>query len=341
MNIRKTLLITTLLLAPLIGLKAAESATNNAPPAPKPAALTKVMVPAPTFLDVHYGPHELQTLDFYQAKSDKPTPVLFFIHGGSWKGRDKCHPQNWLSQTNKIQFFLDNGISVVAINYRFTWQAQRAGIKPPVEWPLRDAARALQFVRHQAAVWNIDKQRICLSGESAGSCSSLWLAFHADLADPQSGDPIAHESTRPWAAAVMIAQTTLDPAQMKEWTPNSCYGGHAFGFPMDITNTLPEIRERPFAVFLSHRDEILPWIKEYSPYEHVAAGAPPVYLYYPSPPGLGLPQKDPTHTANFGVKLQERCKEVGVDCELVYPGAPDIKHPHVEQYIIESLRTRR
>lgn len=44
---------------------------------------------------------------------------------------------------------------------------------------------------------------------------------------------------------------------------------------------------------------------------------------YRFPPALGQPQKDPAHTSNFGLKLQEKCKAVGVSCELVYPGAPD------------------
>ena len=34
--------------------------------------------------DVAYGNHPRQVLDFYQAKSDKPTPVVFYIHGGGW-----------------------------------------------------------------------------------------------------------------------------------------------------------------------------------------------------------------------------------------------------------------
>ncbi len=34
--------------------------------------------------DVAYGTHERQVLDFYQAKSDWPTPVIFHIHGGGW-----------------------------------------------------------------------------------------------------------------------------------------------------------------------------------------------------------------------------------------------------------------
>ncbi|MFN9957315.1 MAG: alpha/beta hydrolase, partial [bacterium] len=104
-------------------------------------------------------------------------------------------------------------------------EATADGVIPPVRGPLHDAARALQFVRSKADEWNIDKTRIAASGSSAGACTSLWLAFHPDLADPNSRDPIARESTRLLCAAVSGAQTTLDPRQMKEWTPNSRYGG--------------------------------------------------------------------------------------------------------------------
>jgi hypothetical protein len=45
-----------------------------------------------------------------------------------------------------------------------------------------------------------------------------------------------------------------------------------------------------------------------------------------------------THTANFGVELQEKLRSVGVACELVYPGAPDVKHPHVQDYLIDRLK---
>ncbi|HSH95466.1 MAG TPA: lipase, partial [Roseimicrobium sp.] len=194
---------------------------------------------------------------------------------------------------------------------------------------------ALQLVRSKAAEWNIDKQRIGTSGGSAGACSSLWLAFHNDMADPKSADPIAHESTRLWCAAVNVAQTTLDPQQMKEWTPNSRYGGHAFGFTGDKEKKLSQFDE-----FLAKRDTILPWIAEYSPYALVTSDDPPIYLYYGTAPALGQDQKDPTHTANFGVKLQEKCKEAGVPCELAYPGAPDMKHPQTQDYLIERLKAK-
>ena len=69
----------------------------------------------------------------------------------------------------------------------------------------------------------------------------------------------------------------------------------------------------------------------------MSADDPPVYLFYGAPPALGQNQKDPTHTANFGAKLQERCKESGVPCELVYPGAPDVKHATVGNEIGAQL----
>ncbi|MCU0786710.1 MAG: alpha/beta hydrolase [Verrucomicrobia bacterium] len=321
------LIVTTLYL-----LSTPVFATDPVEPSP-PETNAPVKAPAaqhaPTYASVAYGTHERQVLDFYQAASDKPAPLVYHIHGGGWVWGDK-------KGVAQLEKYLAAGISVVSINYRYSTQAQLAGVKPPVKWPLGDAARALQFVRSKAAEWNIDKARIGATGGSAGACSSLWLAFHEDLADPKSGDPVARESTRLWCAAVWIAQTSLDPKQLREWTPNSRYGGHAFGFMPDPTNI--KTRDTQFPEFLAARESVLPWIKEYSPYEHVTADDPPIYLGYNTPPALGQDQKDPTHTANFGVKLQEKLRSVGVECELVYPGAPDVQHPGLEDYLIAKLK---
>jgi acetyl esterase/lipase len=278
-------------------------------------------VPKPTISDLPYGTHKRQVLDFWKAESDKPTPLILVIHGGGWKGGSKER----LAPTILVDEVLAAGISVASINYRYVPQAASDGIQPPVKAPLDDAARALQFIRSKAAEWNLDKERIGATGGSAGACSSLWLAFHDDLADPKNADPVARESTRLWCAAVTGAQTTLDPKQMKEWTPNSNYGSHAFDLP-------------DFATFLDGREKILQWIAEYSPYALVTNDDPPVYLNYVAPPALGKNQKDPTHTSNFGVKLQEHCTATGVDCELMYPGAPNVKHETTLAYLIDTLK---
>ena len=282
----------------------------------------------PTMKDVAYGTHPQQNMHFWKAASDKPTPVLFFIHGGGWSGGNRSSGLAVL-----LPEMLKNGISVVSVEYRFINEATADKVVPPVKGPLSDAARALQFVRSKASEWNIDKARIGASGGSAGACTSLWLAFHDDMADPKSSDPVARESTRLWCAAVSAPQTTLDPQQMKEWTPNSKYGGHAFGFSGN-----KEKKQSQFEEFLANREKILPWIAEYSPYALVTKDDSPVAMYFGTAPALGQEQKDPTHTANFGLKLQEHCKEIGVPCELVYHGAPDVKHATVQAYLLDVLK---
>ncbi len=294
---------------------------NKAKRAAKKVEQYDKSIPRPTFANVRYGKHSRHVIDFWQAKSDSPTPLAFVIHGGGWTGGSKERLHRFVDAPQ----LLAAGISVAAINYRYVPQAAAANIEPPVKAPLHDAARALQFVRSKSVEWNLDKQRIGAAGGSAGACSSLWLAFHDDLADPDSDDPVARESTRLWCAAVTGAQTSLDPQQMKEWTPNSRYGGHAFG-------------RKKFATFLSDREEIQPWIAEYSPYALVSKDDPQVYLIYSRPPAIGQDQKDPTHTSNFGVKLQEHCKATGVACELVYPDAPAVKHKTQTDFLITTLK---
>jgi len=309
------------------GVSPAAGADAKKPDKPAAKAAPKARPPSlkPTLADVPYGSHPKQVLDFYKANSSKPTGLVYYIHGGGWMGGSK-YPFGAAP-------YLKAGISVVSIEYRFVSEAEAAGVKPPVQWPLHDAARALQFVRSKAGEWNIDKTRIGATGGSAGACSSLWLAFHDDMADPQSDDPIARESTRLTCAAVAGAQTSLDPKQMKEWTPNSNYGGHAFGFTGD-----GKTRVSQFQQFLEGRDKILPWIKEYSPYELATADDPPVFLAYGGPPALGRAEKDPTHSANFGLKLQEKLRGLGVECYLAYPGATDLKYRGIGEFLIAKLK---
>ena len=298
--------------------------------AEKPA----VSLPPPTLADVAYGPHPKQVMHVWMAAvatAEQPAPLVLFIHGGGWLSGNRMKKLGEV-----LPAMLDAGVSVASMEYRFIKEALAEGIDPPVKAPLADAARALQTIRARAAEWHVDPQRIAACGSSAGACSSLWLAFHDDMADPQSEDPVARQSTRLATVAVMGAQTTLDPLQMKNWTPNSTYGGHAFGF-IKGRNGVTD----PFASFLAARDRLLPEIEKISPYALVSADDPPVYLVYAAPPDLGKPARDPTHSANFGVKLQERLGEVGVDCELAYPGATGMTHATVADYLRAALSSRQ
>jgi len=292
-------------------------------------------VPPPTFGEVAYGQSPKQVLTFWQAKSDKPTPWLFHIHGGAWTSQQRIF--GLVTTPGFVQDMLDHGISVVSVEYRFLDEATADGLHPPVKGPMLDCARALQFVRSKSKEWNLDKKRVALCGDSAGGCTALWLAFHKDLADPTSRDLVARESTRPLCVAVQHPQTTLDPQQMRDWIPNLEYGDEAFGINADPVKKLSS-----FEVFLAEREKLLPLINEYSPYALVTRDAPPVFMFYYSSPAIGQIQKETVHSANFGAKLQEKCQRLGVECELVYPGAPGIEaNPYhkiyFEKYFLEKL----
>ncbi|TWT81561.1 acetyl esterase [Planctomycetes bacterium CA13] len=278
-------------------------------------------IPAVTIANVRYGDHSRHTLDFWKAESDEPTPLVFVIHGGGWRGGSSQQKLHKLVDTARL---LENGISVVSIHYRLMKHAQ--DVQPPVKAPLEDAAMALQFVRSKSADWNIDKTRIGAAGGSAGACSCLWIGYHKDLADPNSAAPVARESSRPNFLAVTRPQTTLDPVQMKEWIANSTYGAHAFNL-------------NDFEAFIAARDKILPWIREYSPYELLTSDDPPTYMIFTVAPSENRVEKDPTHSAIFGVKLKERCDELGVQCEVCYPGAPNVQHKSPTEYLINKLQS--
>lgn len=163
------------------------------------SATAKTTGTAPTSADVSYGPHERNKLDFWKARSDKPAPVVVFIHGGGFTSGDKSTYHG----SPLMEELLKQGVSCVSINYPFRDTA-------PIQDILHDAARAVQFIRSKASDWNIDKARIAATGGSAGAGTSLWLATRDDLADAANADPVLRESSRVCAAVLHGTQATYD-----------------------------------------------------------------------------------------------------------------------------------
>lgn len=313
----------------------AKRSTGWMPPAAvqQQQATAKADATPATYTDLPYGKHFRQTMDVWLAQSDQPTPLVFYIHGGGWAAQDKTD----IHQHLDVQAFLDAGISVASVNYRLLQDANAAKVTPPLQWPLDDARRALQLLRSKASDWNIDQTRIAASGVSAGGCASLWLAMHDDMANPQSADPIARESTRLFCAAVKAPQSSLDPKQLLEWIPNSEYGGRAFGFPGD---TRPE----SFAAFLAARDSILADIQRYSPIEHASKDDPMIFMEFPrqdKAPLAGEKQTDPTHSAVSGLMLQKKLQALGVKSELRYLNDGKTGHTDMQEFLIQQLKQHR
>ena len=271
-------------------------AANEAPPAKPKVSASSAKAIRPTFADVAYGAHERQRIDFWKANTSKPAPLYVQIHGGGWLKGDRKS----LSAAT-IEYWLSHGVSVASIDYRYSSDA-------PLPAPVHDAARAIQFLRSKAAEWSIDKSHVVCEGGSSGGCTSLWLAFHDDLADPTSNDPIARESTRICGAVAGNGQTSIDPPVIREWL-----GEAVLKHPM-IANA---VGARDKADALARYEDFRQLFQEFSPINHVSADDPPVLLYYRLDDQL--PARDEGHGIHhpvFGIKLKQQCDQAGVRCEL-------------------------
>jgi acetyl esterase/lipase len=278
-------------------------------------------LPAADVKDAKYGPHERNVIDLWKAKSDRPTPLVIYIHGGGFRAGDKS-----TLDPDLLAKCLDAGISVAAINYRLSQHA-------PFPAPMLDGGRAVQFARSKAKDWNIDKTRIAATGGSAGAGISLWLAFKDDLADPKSADPVARESTRLSCAAVLGAQSSYDP----RWIEKTI-GGKAHEHPA-------------LAPFYGLRGDELDTPKAHklyeaaSPINFVSRDDPPVFLFYAEPkgplpadakPGQGI------HHPKFGDALKEKLDPLKVECVLRhrddYKGKPDSRNRDMVEFLVKHLK---
>ena len=274
---------------------------------------------APTHADVAYDTHQRTVLDFWQAQGDGPRPLLVYIHGGGWEKGDKRAMRN-------AGIYLEKGISVAAINYRLT-------PANPLPAPVHDAARAVQFLRSRAEEWNIDKNKVVVSGGSAGGCSSLWIACHDDLADPGSDDPVQRESTRVQGAGVLSAQTSIDPKVIEPWIgPNVFLSMIYKAVGEDSLEAMRQNYARHEAVY-----------EEFSPINHLSKDDPPLFLEYPDKPEfMALPATSfnyGIHHGMFGIKMKEQSIAVGHEKVQIFIKDHDESRvfTNAEDFVIKTL----
>jgi len=267
----------------------------------------------PQVLSRQYGPHAQHVFDIYYPEDfkpgvDKPLPMYVMIHGGGWGALDKRNKRIGSDAT----VWNEKGIAFVSINYRYVSAFEsHPRMKIPVAASLLDAARCIQYIRYHAKKLGLDTTRMCLTGGSAGGATSSWLAMVDDLADPDSPDPVARMSTRVTCSTPLQAQTSLDPKQMRRWIPSITYGAHAFFSGSE----LPKDKAQRFEIWLSRRDEVMPYIKDFSAYHQASSDDPPMLLVYGGQEDV-IPAKDrgnATHHPKFGEYLQKRLTELGVE----------------------------
>jgi len=270
-------------------------------------------LPPPTHANVAYGDHPNQVIDFWKADIGARGPLAIHIHGGGFTGgsKDKINPAT-------VTKLLNAGIHVASFEYRFIQHAKLPAAHD-------DVKRALQFVRSKAREWAINTELIGAFGGSAGAQLSGYLAFHDDMADPDSEDPISRHSTRLYCVALSGAQSTMD---LNWWV------GNIPGYDE------PHVTgERYWDASGASLEEAI-W--EGSIINHISPDDPPVYMSYSMAPDARIPE-DPKrargwkiHHVNFGIALQQKLRAAGVEATLDYPG-PKTRYSSAAEFLIDKL----
>jgi acetyl esterase/lipase len=114
------------------------------------------------------GPLSLYILEPpVESEQKKNRPAIVFFHGGGW---NTGNARGFYWQSNYL-----STLGIVCINVQYRIKSIHG--TTPLE-STYDAVRAMQFVRAHAAEWNIDPERIAVSGGSAGghlaaACATL------------------------------------------------------------------------------------------------------------------------------------------------------------------------
>ncbi|MEM9657000.1 MAG: alpha/beta hydrolase, partial [Planctomycetota bacterium] len=277
----------------------------------------------PTLADIRYGPHERNVLDVWLANSERPAPLLICIHGGGFSGGDK---EGFHGEADLIPPLLESGVSVAAINYRLT-----EGGKNAYPIPMRDGARAVQFLRHHADKYNLDKKRFGATGGSAGGCMLMWLGFHPDLSQPDHEDPVQRESSRLQVLAPFAGQSCLHIPTLEEW------------FGVKSLTLHPAYRP----LFRLSMEGPVKWTEGFdaamraaSPITYLTDDDPPIYLAYGQNQAVidGSHPDVWVHHPIMGTELQKAMQELGLECHVEYPGGPPVaEYASQLEFVIKKL----
>ncbi|TAE12551.1 MAG: alpha/beta hydrolase [Bacteroidetes bacterium] len=162
--------------------------------------------------DIAYDSKERTQFDIWLPNANTPTGLVIYVHGGGFTSGDKNYVYAvqaggaWDFPAD-IRFFLQNNIAFATIRYTLL---KTIGETEGVKKSMGDVRRALQYIKHRASDFNIDKNKIILSGNSAGAGTSLWIALNNDFANAQSSDLVLRESSRVKGVAVRETQASYN-----------------------------------------------------------------------------------------------------------------------------------
>jgi acetyl esterase/lipase len=141
--------------------------------------------------------NDIPTLTPFLCESNATGAALVICPGGGYAHLAPHEGEGfarWLS---------GHGVTCFVLKYRLGLN----GYRHPAM--LNDAARAVRWVRANAAQYQIDVHRVGIMGSSAGGHLASTLMTHFDAGDAGSPDPIERQSSRPDLGVLCYAVITM------------------------------------------------------------------------------------------------------------------------------------
>lgn len=186
-------------------------------------------------------------LDVWQAQTHEPVPTLIYYHGGGWFFGDRTGAVPYLLP------WLERGWNVVNVEYRMSGTA----LAPAA---VEDARCALRWVYRNAKEFHLDKDRIVVTGHSAGGHLALMAGMLTENAGLDNNCPTDPNYPEP----------PLKVAAVVDW-----YG------PTDIGDLIAGPNRKSYAVsWLGSLPDRSIEARRVSPLTYVRAGLPPILMIH-------------------------------------------------------------
>ena len=133
------------------------------------------------------------TLDVFQPEKPNKCGVIFVVSGGFFSSHDAINARFYAP-------LLERGYSVFAVVH---------GSQPRFHIPeiTQDIHRAVRFIRHNAAKYGIDANKLGITGASAGGHLSLTMGTQGGLGRSEAKDVVERESSVVQAVACFFPPT--------------------------------------------------------------------------------------------------------------------------------------
>ena len=211
-------------------------------------------------------------LDVHTRKDKTgPQPTLIYIHGGGWGAGSRT------GMLYLLMPWFEMGYTIVNIEYRLT-KVSRAPAA------VEDCLCALRWVASHAATYNIDVNRLVVSGESSGGHLALTTGMIPESAGLDRECPGA---PLPKVGAIVDFYGITDVVDLLD-------GPNRKGYAVSWIGSAPD------------REEIA---KRLSPLTYVRPGLPPILIIQGD--------ADPVVPYSHSVRLQDALEKAGVPHQLI------------------------